>query len=511
VLNLINRATATNKPAHLWDEPRRTRDEVLKLLPGRQIVDFLINHFLHEVNWIYETIHPPTFLERYSSWWLQPNYFGEEDIQFAVLILRLCACSLQFLPNSRYETENMFDISSDSLISSCHMTACKLDTFLPKPKSLLRLQQQFFHIHYLKNSSNIGECWNVLRDTISIAQDISLHKEVREASEFDMEMRRRVFWNLYVWDRFMSSILGRWQLIPESQCKIDLPHDSIPNNGFGGPNPFAERILEIKLSRMMGDFHAEWAKNPPGDLDVAEYNRRFQEDFIQKLPPVFRLYDPDVSFDSSLPSLVLKRETIRISVFAMIGIIHRESIRGPESLPELRRHSQSILIEACISLLGAVARLHGLMGGGPHRFFMLPMATIESAAAIGTCLITQDLNNMISSNLRQRAYIAFCDAVLFLDLLSSQSLVAKKGLAILQQLQGKMQIQSIYHSTIKGGKYEEETESADSDLIPTFLSSPQSEVSCGRVDVPSAEPDWSSIGLSSNMTWFFDDEMFVGL
>lgn len=172
-----------------------------KHFPERKVVDFLIRHFLEQVNWLYEEIEPQAFLQRYNAWWSQASQ-GEEDIQFGVLILRLCVNSLQFLP-AHVNAPQVLRVSLDELEMFCNYSACLLDGFLPRKTSLLRIQQLLFYIPTLTNVGNSKEAYHTLGEAVKEAREIDLFLEDKwpPVSEYDRELRRRTFWNLYTWDR----------------------------------------------------------------------------------------------------------------------------------------------------------------------------------------------------------------------------------------------------------------------------------------------------------------------
>jgi hypothetical protein len=174
--------------------------------PRRPVIDLLINFYLQEINWLYEIIHPPSFLERYDTWWSKTEYINYDDIQFGILILRICCNSILFLPHAKYPTNNLIDIPLDLLAQRCHDAADRLDHFHPWKSSYLRVQQLFQKAIYEKGRARVKESWFLLNDAISIAQDLALHSEKisAEFTSVDMEMRRRLFWSLYVWDKFVS-------------------------------------------------------------------------------------------------------------------------------------------------------------------------------------------------------------------------------------------------------------------------------------------------------------------
>ena len=59
---------------------------------------------------------------------------------------------------------------------------------------------------YLKNEGRIKEAWDLMGDLITTAYNLGIHLETTTSrpsnlNELEKEMGRRVFWNLYIWDR----------------------------------------------------------------------------------------------------------------------------------------------------------------------------------------------------------------------------------------------------------------------------------------------------------------------
>ncbi|KAI1845346.1 hypothetical protein JX265_005209 [Neoarthrinium moseri] len=65
--------------------------------------------------------------------------------------------------------------------------------------------------------------WTWLGRAVRAAQDISLHLETTTRSRVDADMRRRVWWAIYIVDRVMALELGRPSLIHDSDCDVSLP------------------------------------------------------------------------------------------------------------------------------------------------------------------------------------------------------------------------------------------------------------------------------------------------
>lgn len=452
--------------------------ELLKKVPERSVTDILIQHFLKEANWIYEMIYPTTFLERYNQWWSQPCR-TLEDLEFAALLLRLCSYSAQFLPSKTYTAATIVGMTLSAIREQCDAAATKL-TRSPSfkgPSSILRVHQFFFAACYLKNEGRMKESWDLLSEAIREAHDLGLHLDQPKTdgqliSEYDLEMGKRTYWNLWLWDKFMSIVLGRWPLIPEKRCNVSLPRDSFrnTNSDINSPSVFCERNLQIRLSMIASEvLVADCGKSSTDPVTVESSAKRLQEELIDTLPPAFRLVDADESWDDQLPGLKRQREMFRISVYATISSLHRPFILMPAARlrtftpaeKTLIAKHRATLIDATMNLLDAIGRLHELMGGKQNRFFLLSFFTLEPAALLAIYWLSFDASAINHSPRRKTsnagknctdAMLSYgglevvseqrwnesCkrieEALARLTLLSEVSPIAKSGLKVLNKL-----------------------------------------------------------------------------
>ena len=204
-----NQKSRSNRRDHLPEHTRQEIREKLRVLPKRSIIDYLVQNFFKEVNWIYEMIHPPTFLSQYRSWWqIQPE-LGFAELEYTVLLLRICAYSAQFLPSRTYTADTIAGVPLGSIRQHCQRVADDIATLcdsLSDSKSLASVQYLFFAACFSKNEGRMKEAWFKLGTAIRLAQDLSLHLESATPSNANLdalekEMRSRTFWNLYIWDR----------------------------------------------------------------------------------------------------------------------------------------------------------------------------------------------------------------------------------------------------------------------------------------------------------------------
>lgn len=130
------------------------------------------------------------------------------QIEFAVLFLRTCLYTSQFLPCPGYNLDSIKGISLASIRKSCSET---IEALVPicnrlNPRgSLSRVQHLAFAGLSLLCQGRTNAYWEHLSSAVGVAQRIGLHEDstARNSNldELEKEIRRRVFCNLYVWDR----------------------------------------------------------------------------------------------------------------------------------------------------------------------------------------------------------------------------------------------------------------------------------------------------------------------
>ncbi|KAF2233368.1 hypothetical protein EV356DRAFT_207909 [Viridothelium virens] len=382
----------------------------LDYYPKHSVVNCLIQHFFKEVNWIYEMIHPTLFLNRYEQWWRSFPGSNKESLEFGILILRICAYSAQFIPSKTHTTDELLGIPVDIIRTHCNRLATRLYRVcgeLEGPQSLSCVHQLFYHACYVKNEGSIRDAWYALGTAVRVFQDLSVGLEEPLTSQtpindLEKDMRRRAFWNLYIWDRFLSLVLGRSPCIPEDHTyRVDLPKMHVlPKNvnNVNAPDVFIERILQAKLSK----FCFATVTQKPANSEiynpsyVEEVYERLCHEFLAQLPPVLDLNDPDLQWDHQFPMLPRQRQMLRISVFAVLcqlfqPLLHltlEQSQAMPQYKQDLIWTHRTQLVRAAICLLESVSRLHELMGGHRARFFLLSFFTFEPAMLLAICLIS---------------------------------------------------------------------------------------------------------------------------
>ena len=104
----------------------------------------------------------------------------------------------------------------------CASAIVHLDTIFQKSsvrgvQCMLLLQMYTFH-----NPSSAISLWTLHYHCLAHVLELGLHRNFRGSAftEFDQEMRTRVFWCVYTMDRYLCTSLGRAIGIMDEQCDL---------------------------------------------------------------------------------------------------------------------------------------------------------------------------------------------------------------------------------------------------------------------------------------------------
>lgn len=212
-------------------------------LPAKHMADHLLNAYYSSVHIIIPILHWPTFQQEYEAVYKAGTLHGVPPVWtsllFAVLAVGVLFSTDHNVPRPHKGKEfietsrRLIDMWNDEFVIDHARAAILTSIFLTEVN--------------LKSAA-----WTWLASAVRISQDIGLHCETGPWPMIEGEMRRRVWWGIYVWDRHMSLELGRPLLIEDADCDVGLPaaiddhyiHDAgmlVPN----GVSPLTNLILPI--------------------------------------------------------------------------------------------------------------------------------------------------------------------------------------------------------------------------------------------------------------------------
>jgi hypothetical protein len=156
-----------------------------------------------------QLVHPPWFLSQYQQLWSFEKLSSVFHVEFMVLVMRICSYASQYLPSPSHPIDRIRGIFLVDIRTLCDEIAEKLAHIcvqLNHNGSLLRVQHlAFLGLRVQCEGRNVA-FWEILSNIALVAQQVGLHRRhtsrMPDMHELEKEMRRRVFCNLYIWDRY---------------------------------------------------------------------------------------------------------------------------------------------------------------------------------------------------------------------------------------------------------------------------------------------------------------------
>ncbi|KZV60489.1 hypothetical protein PENSPDRAFT_759962 [Peniophora sp. CONT] len=247
------------------------------------------------------------------------------------------------------------------------------------------LQALALGVLYLSGKSEIA-AWNICGASIRMAENLGIHRKPAYDTEpsINDELFKRAFWTLILFDRWLSSSLGRPCAIFDDDLDLDFPIDCddmylAPTDGSpafkqpdGRPSYISYFIWTLKLSQIMGSalrtLHASDKTKAHHGFNGPEWEQRaiaFYDStlnrWLESLPTYLR-WDPNCKD----PVLYQQAASLMARFHEMQIIIHRPYISPGQSgvLPSLTVCSTAA--RSCSRMIDVI-RLH-FPGCAPHLY-----------------------------------------------------------------------------------------------------------------------------------------------
>ncbi|KAJ2994597.1 hypothetical protein NUW58_g1513 [Xylaria curta] len=208
-------------PHRPWPPEAAMFDQVRTPLPSKLVADKLIDSYYVAFHVMTPIVHWPSFrhdvdrlyqsndLRHVPSPWLA--------MFFAVLAVG-CLFSSDPVPDRTIKAGEFMDASRNL------MDPWANDYVLDDVRGLFLLGVALCEMN-LKSAA-----WKWLGKAIRCAQDLELHLEVGIRSRVEADMRRRVWWAVYIFDRTLSLEIGRPFMIDDADCDVTLPEPCDDHN-----------------------------------------------------------------------------------------------------------------------------------------------------------------------------------------------------------------------------------------------------------------------------------------
>ncbi|PLB45012.1 hypothetical protein P170DRAFT_415927 [Aspergillus steynii IBT 23096] len=181
----------------------------------------------------------------------------------------------------------MTEAYAGSSPSSFYETALQFNSSVRESLTLAGAEAMTLLCLYNLRSSTSSKVWYMMGLALRICIDYGLHREAhyRKQTPYHAQLHRRIFWTVYILERYSSWSLGRPFSIAEEEIDAELPadlDDTITDDGFiqylllnptdssrEPPGPNLRRFISsIRLQRIMSRIHLRVYRVdlPPSEL-----------------------------------------------------------------------------------------------------------------------------------------------------------------------------------------------------------------------------------------------------
>lgn len=173
------------------------------------MTDRLVQHYLQNLNYVYYSIYPPSFLTDYNRFWVDRAACQDIDVSFLGLLLQMCAnaaqCADEPLKNTiEYDITEALSSFAERLRDAAVDAAYRLT---PGSGGMNRVLQLLLEAAWLKGQGQIVDGWHMLTRAVHEAQECGFvpggsGAEVtsKPTSEIHQELRKRIWCYIVIWD-----------------------------------------------------------------------------------------------------------------------------------------------------------------------------------------------------------------------------------------------------------------------------------------------------------------------
>ncbi|KAH6971503.1 lactose regulatory protein LAC9 [Ilyonectria sp. MPI-CAGE-AT-0026] len=291
-----NQTIAATSPSFLHQAEASSR--VSQTLASRQVMEQLIDSYFSVYHRTYPFIHEVTFRAQFHEVLPQPQQRSWQMLLHTVLALGAWCLndSQSELDDGLYHRALSFG-EDESMFASANLT------FVQALVLLSNLSQK-------RNKPNTGS--NLLGLATRMALSLGLHRELPhwDISLLQREMRRRVWWGLYIFDSGASTTFGRPILLPDKEAMdvravMNIPDEYLTATTAALPDESTEPTIYSGMKWQSSlHVHSNYISNRllsstgVSSEDAWAMNHAL-DSWTESLPPYFRLNEQSTCTENS--------------------------------------------------------------------------------------------------------------------------------------------------------------------------------------------------------------------
>ncbi|TGZ79346.1 hypothetical protein EX30DRAFT_308958 [Ascodesmis nigricans] len=200
-------------PYRLIGEQKPFQRPVLEL-PPPEVGNALLSSYYQAIHRILPIVHWPQFVSQYDEVQNQKDTSNLSP-SWASILFAVFACGIMHTtdPDIRKYYHGEIYMQYSRMLTDVFNDEFTIE------HAVSALLTSVFMVEINHKSA----AWTWLGVAVRIAQDVGLHRESGPWPTVEGEMRRRVWWGIYVWDRLLSVELGRVLQIEDRDIDIEHP------------------------------------------------------------------------------------------------------------------------------------------------------------------------------------------------------------------------------------------------------------------------------------------------
>ncbi|KZW03958.1 hypothetical protein EXIGLDRAFT_715981 [Exidia glandulosa HHB12029] len=219
--------------------------------PERDLADKLIEAYFERFHFLLPVLDKISFLEDYRK--LMEEDGNHDDAGFVSVVFAVFACAARFVDDPRL-TEGV--TAEEGGVGMIYYERAMILYYIGNTQGNTQLAQvQAFVLlaSFLCSVNCLPQAWLMVGQAVRTAQDLGLHRSPRQLrlKLVKKELRRKVWWSVYVLDRMLAVALGRPLGIEDIDCDVELPL-AIDDDGLRAYFDHEEDMREAAPTLMTG-------------------------------------------------------------------------------------------------------------------------------------------------------------------------------------------------------------------------------------------------------------------
>ncbi|KIM90631.1 hypothetical protein PILCRDRAFT_916 [Piloderma croceum F 1598] len=490
--------------------------DLQNIFPNFNIVAFLLDHYFQatSIHWLWPIVHRPGFDSVYRAFQSGSHH---PTLDFHALVAILCACALQFLPDTNDTTLSLSDyapgrhVLRQRLLDFSRSVLININVLNPPP-TVERIQASALHALYHENEGNLEESYQFSGVAIRMAQTMGMNRDgmalACKLQQLDAEVRRRLWWTLFTLDRFQCMALRRPYIILDQHCDVatplnldqfelrDAPH--MQGKSLGQPTDTIFHILQSKWARLIGGMWDQcFCTNAPSYQTVIDIERQIRT-FELELPGSFRLQSTQGAM--ARPYLALQNQIMTLQIYHVRILLLRPFLFIPSTTkspsPEDKElalfhlYAKTVCITFCKRLLAFQQHLQTQAHRAQLRWSSLVSRVFDSALMFALAILMDPNDNQ---NEELDEWIGL--AVNLVKELGPYNNIAPKGVEALTAIRKRTRLAS---PSSRSGDNSTPTVAQYNERATQVLAQPQPSLSELLGQKSAANPLWTD----TKATWF---------